>query len=500
MIMNLLPGQYQIGNLVLGKGTNVRVTGFEIDADEVANQDYQRSRQSEKQFGVDQFAPGTITITFNVMKNYIRDNANNPAGLTDEIFKNYITVDQLKKLWRFDEGRQVWGEMMTIYVCGSDGITRAIYGRPGKFAYERRPHDYAGWIECTAEWRKHDTLAYTAQESVVEMTMGEDASMLTRQLGDCDSWFRIVAEGPMDHPVFTVGEEQIELDYNIPAGEIVEISSYPHSRRIITNKRVNLINKMIGKTNYLDRLIIPADKEIPIRWTSNEVNTFVPALGNSSWIEDISDLNVFNLPSTFRNIGGRAVVRLDIFNPRGPRKFLGSGMIGTTSACIYTEKTFATVQQYAQAKIVEPWGGRSGIVIMSDEDMTNYVVLEVVAGPFNDKLRIRTGTAYDEYSEVLDEWDKPTSWRETDIVGIGYDEETNTFNGYFNGDIVVSWEDEDNVVDKDNRHSGMIFDMSGGLLSIGTGFADFMGYDKATVPAETGKAYLLWRDAWSTIR
>ncbi|ACF05128.1 minor tail protein [Mycobacterium phage Predator] len=503
--MNLLPGQYQISNLVLGKGTNVRVTGFEIDPDEIANQDYQRSRASEKQFGVDQFAPGIITITFKVMKNYIRENAFNPLGLTNDIFNGNVTVDQLHKIWRNDAGRQVWGSLMPVYVCGQDGITRVIYGRPGKFKYERRPHDFAGWIECTAEWRKADTLAYTAEESVVEMTEGANASNLTRLLGDCDSWFRIVAEGPMTHPIFTVGDEQIELDYNIADGEIVEISSYPHQRRIVNSSRVNLIRKMIGKTNYLDRLVLPAQTTVPIRWTSDDVNTFVPTLGNASWVEDINDLNYFNLPETFDNIGGRVVVRFDLFNPERPRKFLGSGMLGTTSAALYTEKLFATQEQYAQAKVVEPWGGRSGIVIMSNADMTNYLVLEVSAGPFgNDRIRLRTGTAYNAYSAVLDEYVKPSSWTENDWVGVGYDPATNTFHGYLNGTSVVDWEDTGNVVNKANRHSGLIFDMDGNLLSIGTGFADFMGYDK--VPGgggggpSGGKAYLLWRDAWSTIR
>ena len=502
---NLIPGQYQIGGLVMGKGTNVRITGFDIDTDEIASQEYQRSRQDEKNFGVDQFAPGVITIIFNVMKNYIRENAYSSHSLPDDVFKHYITVDQLKKIWRFDEGRKMWGEVMPIYVCGQDGVTRVIYGRPGKFKYERRPHDYAGWIECTAEWRKSDTLAYTAQESVVEMVQNNDPAILTRTEGDCDSWFRIIAEGPMNHPIFTVGEEQIELDYNIQAGEIVEISSYPQQRRIVNNSRVNLIRKMIGKTNYLDRLVIPAGSPVHVRWTNGDFNTFVPTLGNSSWSEDISDLNSFNLPSTFDVIAGRPVVRFDLFNPIRPRKYLGSGILGTTSAVIYNEKQFATEEQYATARIVEPFWGRSGIVIMSNDDMTNFILLEVVSGLGNNKLRIRTGTSPTTYSAVRAEWTNTAlfGWSETDEVGIGYNPVTNKFHAFFNGSSVAEWEDTGNIVNKDNRNSGFIFDLDGNLLSWGTGFADFIGYDK--IPGggggpTSGKAYLLWRDAWSTIR
>jgi hypothetical protein len=159
----------------------------------------------------------------------------------------------------------------------------------------------------------------------------------------------------------------------------------------------------------------------------------------------------------------------------------------------------------AAARIVEPFWGRSGIVIMSNDDMTNFVLLDVLSLPGNNKLRIRTGTSPTDYSAVRAEWTNTAlfGWSETDEVGIGYNPVTNKFHAFFNGSSVAEWEDTGNIVNKDNRNSGFIFDLDGNLLSWGTGFADFIGYDK--IPGggggpTSGKAYLLWRDAWSTIR
>lgn len=500
MPFNLIPGQYQISNLILGKGTNVRVSNFDLESYEVSHRDYQLAYAEEKRFGVGQLTPSIITITFNVLKNYIRPNSFNPTGIGNEIFNGMVSVDDLAKAWRFDIGRKIAGELMPLYVCGQDGITRVIYGRPGKFKYDRRPHDFAGWIDCTAEFIRADTLVYRADEYVVPMTMQENPQWLTRLQGNCDSWFRILAEGPMENPVFTVGDNQIGMNYTIPAGETVEISSYPHKRRCVNNKRINLADTLVGKTRYLDRLVIPSNISIPVRWTSDEINTFVPALGNISWAEDIRDLNNFNLPNTFTPIAGRVVVRFDLFNVDRPKKYLASGIFGTTCAAIYNESQYNTQDQYLQAKIVEPFWGRSALVMMSNIGMTNFIMLEVTSGPGNNYLKIRTGSSYNTYSAVRAQWQNTDfwGWAETDIVAIGFDPGTNTFTAYFNGNPVATWIDSGIVVNRSNNRAGVIFDLDGGLLSEGVGFADFLGYDRATVPAPTGSAVLLWQDSWAT--
>lgn len=503
MPMNLIPGQYQIGDnnrLVVGKATNVKVTGFDPESYEIGAQDYQLQRSDEKRFGSDQLVPTTITITFNVMRNRIHPTVFNPQNVTDAVFSSQITVDELSSAWRFDSGRRVPGTLMPIYVCGQDGVTRVVYGRPGKFKYERRPLDYAGYIECVAEFRRADTVSYRADEAVIPMTMQQTPQWLTRLQGDCDAWFRILAEGPMENPVFTVGEVQVGLNYTIAAGEVVEISSYPQLRRCMNDKRVNLASKLTG-TKYLDKLVIPPKTPVAVRWTSDEINTFIPALGNITWAEDIRDLNTWNLPSTFTNILGRVSVGFDLFNRDRPKKYLRSGLFGTRAAAIYNEKQYATAFQYMEAKIVQPYLGRSAIVMMSNSTMTNYVMLEVNTGSSNNFVKIRTGTSPTAYSTVRAQWENPAlgGWTESDRIGIGFDPPTNTFSIYVNDIIRASWIDSGIIVNRSNRHAGVILDLDGNLFTVGTGFADLLGYDRATVPAPTGKAVLLWRDAWGLV-
>ena len=83
---NLIPGQYQIGNLIFGAGTTIRCEQFDPKPYDVAGQDYQISRTDEKHFGLDNISPTTIDIKLSVLNNRILDNFNPPAGMTRESF------------------------------------------------------------------------------------------------------------------------------------------------------------------------------------------------------------------------------------------------------------------------------------------------------------------------------------------------------------------------------------------------------------------------------
>ena len=499
LFRNLVPGQIQIGNLVAGTGTNIFIETFDDKAYDVNNQDYQVSMADEKRFGFDQLSPTTIEIKFNVLNNKL-------LPLYEDAIPNFWSdmpkASDLAREWRFDEGRYVWGSMKTLFVCGEDGVSKVIYGRPGSFAAPK-PKVGELWRPCLAEFRRADTLAYSVQEYGVELEIGDIPQYLTRTGGDASSWFRILAEGPMTNPVFTIGEHVISFNYTLDEDEVMEISAYPWQRRVVNNRRENLAEYMNGDSNYLDRLKVPVNVEIPVRWTSEEYNTWVPALGNENWNEDITGFFEWTLPATFTEKAGKTIVRFDLINATGPRKFIGSGMLGTTSSVIYSGKKYKTAAQFSSAIIVEPFAGRSAMAIMCNDAMTSGCALEVVSGFGNNWLRLRKVLSPTTLGPVLDEWQNTAllGWAETDRVSIEFDEATDTFIGKLNGVAKVDFADPTHTIPitADYRTQSFIFDLDGNLTTIGTGFRDIIGYDKAVVPSPTGRVVMLWRDAWVTL-
>ena len=503
---NLIPGQYQIGRLIFGKGTTVPVDTFDIKPYDINAQDYQLSRTDEMLFGTDQFKPTTIEITFNVRYNWILPKYAE-QNILPNFWKEMPTVEDFSKEWRGDAIRKNWNQLVPLYYCGRDGIPKMVYGRTRQFTYAENRSETES-IECLAQFQRADTLAYSATESAIELTHNADPELLTRTGGDLPAWCRVVGFGPLTNPVITVGEFQINLNRDFAIGETFEISGYPWQRRAVDDKRVNLATSdVMTGSKYLDRLILPWNQQIPLRWTADQVGTWVPELGSRSWAEDINDLWYWDIPSTFDQLNGRVVIGLDILNREPFSKYLtaGPGSVNCASV-LYNKNQFNTSKQYSQVRLVNQFpGGRSAIVIMSDDDMTNYASLEVTSGLTNGKwLRIRTGTAPDSQSAVLAEWENTSllPWLETDEIGFRADDDgagNITFVGTFNGADVVSWDDSGHVVDNTNRRQGYIFDMDGLFITKGQGFRDLVSYDTGLVPADIGKVFLLWHDAWSTL-
>lgn len=460
---NLKPGQYQIGDLVFGRGTLYPVSSVEIQAYNINAKDSQVIQSDEIRFGQDNFVPAPIVFEIGVDDNYALPNMEGLTGRSlPGIDANKYALHALAKEWRGDDVKGSPGQTKPLYCCERDGRVLMIYGRPRKFQHSKRSR-HSQFFTVTAEFMRGDTLAYDADEQIISLTEAEDISYVTRASdpGDAPAWFRVLCYGPLDHPVITIGMQQIELDYNIAEGEIVEISSYPWMRRAISSNGLNLSARLIGETQYLDRLRLPAKLDIPVRWTSNDLNTWAPLLDSDDWVVSIDDINQRTLPNSFTTIAGKVVVRFDLFNfdfgkpPNkvwDPSKFLGSGIFGTTSACIYNRMQYKTRRQYCQARVTEPFSGSSAIVIMSDEDMTSYVALQVesgIGGLGNNRLRIRSGTAYNA-STVRATWDNPASfgWAETDRVAIEYNPDNCTYYGYVNGEEKLSWSDGQNTIQK----------------------------------------------------
>lgn len=521
---NLIPGQYQLGNLIFGAGTTIRCEQFDQKPYDVVGQDYQISRTDEKRFGLDNISPTTIDIKLSVLNNRILDNFNPPRGMTREDFwRNFPTPENVAYEWKADEVRRQWGALKPIYICGVDGVTRMVFGRPGAFT-SAKATPYAEWIDCIGEYRKADTLIYREKESEIDIPIGGDPLFIYRHGkddGDSDAWFRLLLYGPIDHPIITVGVYTIELDFVVDESDVVEISSYPWSRRVINSERRNLSTRMIGNTEYLDVLKIPSNQAVPVRWTSAEYGTFVPDLGNVIWMEDIADINRFNIPETFTTHSGKAVVRWGFYadEPIGfpltiqmiPKigKYLGAAVWENTTAISYTAEHFKTHTQYAEVKLAGLLGGKSAICISCDEDMQDFACLSVECLPagIGSQLTIRSSNTGPTGTVIQATYPLPllplsqSTFDFHDKVAFAYDPDSLTYIGYLNDEAVITWPDPTGIVKIDDTKytQGYIFDLDGNLLTFGVGFRDLINYDRVYVPAALGRMTLLWRDAWSVI-
>jgi len=515
--VNLIPGQYQIGDLVFGRNTVYPVNSVEVQGYNVQAQDSQMIRSDEIQFGFDNFQPAPIifeigVLDFRAIPNMagLVGSATFGTGATDQ------AVNTLAQAWRGEGVRKSWGEMMELKCCQRDGTVVVWYGRPRKFQVSKRSRK-SNYMVVNAEFQRADTLCYSNTENITQILKSDNPTYITRSGAQSDTWLRIIGYGPLTRPVITIGSQQVDLDISVAAGEAFEVSSYPWSRRAIKSDGSNISAKMIGDTQYLDRLVLPANQSTAVRWTSSELNTWIPDLSNAAWSETIQDMptstfgQYYKMPSTFTTIAGTPVVRFDALNFGSfrfpfvtPSKYLSGPVLGGIAATLYNAKTYTSNLQHCEARIVEPFGGRSAIVIMSNSTMTNYVMLEVTSGLGNNWLKIRNGTAYNGHGTVRASWQNTNAfgWAETDTVGITSSLDSvsgkHKYTAYLNGVERASWIDTGSVVSvgASNRMQGFIFDLDNNLLKQGTGFKNIVAYDKATVLTPVGSVYVMWRNAF----
>lgn len=255
---NLVPGQFQIGDIVFGRGTNIIVSNWDAKPYDVNQQDYQVPRADEARFGWDNFKPTSLEFDMTILYNKLLPGNEH---ILPNFWKDMPTVMDLSKEWRFDEGRQIWGMMKPLYVRNKiDEIPKIIFGRPGQFG-STSGGDHT--VHVTAEYRRADTLAYSIDEEFISISGTSIAGSINGTRGQATSWMRIELVGPIKHPVMTFTNMfnqnepvVIDLDYEVSAGETVYISSYPWTRSVINSGTppINLSANLIGSSPYLDRL------------------------------------------------------------------------------------------------------------------------------------------------------------------------------------------------------------------------------------------------------
>jgi hypothetical protein len=278
--MTLSPYQYQIDDIVFGRGTQIPIQKVDIQTYNVNNQDFQVQRSDENRFGIDTLVPAPLVFTMSVLNNFQLDSM---VGYSSDPFPTNLFasdnqyLNKLAASWKDIVLRLTWGATKPILFCDKSGKVVRVYGRPGKFTHTPRNKEGELWIDVQAEFRRADTFAHSDIEWYVGHPTNPALGMppnsapvnAARQDGDGDSWLRILIYGPATNPVITYGDNVIETNSVIPAGVVAEISSYPWMRRYIDSNGLNRRTQIIGDTLYLDQIKFYADTDVDVSWTAS---------------------------------------------------------------------------------------------------------------------------------------------------------------------------------------------------------------------------------------
>lgn len=507
----LQPFQYQIGDVVFGRGTDIIVKNVSIQPYNVNSQDFQLARSDELRFGIDTLAPSTILFELSILNNYALENMEDLAhqSTMDSLLgQSRSLLSAFADEWKAVDTRRSWGAMQPLVFCDADGIVRQIYGRPGKFTHSasRRGEQ---WIDVQAEFRRADTYAYSDEEKSIEIALG-DNPVWFEQDGDAPAWFRILFYGPMVNPTVTVGGQQFYIETEIDASTILEISSYPWARRIVDNNGVNHRTKLRGSTQYLDELRISPKDKAPIRWTN-------PSVGLETWSEIESTKwepnpwfgGPIRIPwDTYSRVRGQMVHwsgnKLDggFLSSR-----LGEGVI------IDDVHAFQTPNQFAQVSVCDGdrffkinlpnADGKTAVCVLGNPDLTQYAAVELEKnnGSFNLLLqRQRDYIRLISPSGVLLTYDLGVDGLDRgDTVSIETIHATKQIKIRHNGLTVLTYNDA-NTFNWSNRRQGFIVNKSSLVFHDGCRINNLVAHDVTkTLPNQDGRCFFLWRDSYNVI-
>jgi hypothetical protein len=505
--------QYKIGNILFGDNTNMPVSKVEIQPWNVNNQDFQIIRTDEVRFGIDNLVPAPIVFTMAVLNNWALENVPGggavPEGL---LYQARSLLGQLANEWKSTSTRMTWGAMKKLLFVDTDGIVRRVYGRPGKF--QHGPVEQNEWVDVQAEFRRADTNAYADTEKVIEIGYNNDPTYIYRgpDEGDAPAWFRLLYYGPITHPTITVGNVVVELGMDIPPDTIVEVSSYPWMRRIVDTNNVNWRAALIGSSQYLDQLQIPAQTEVALRWTDQSLYTWT-ALPGSVTVQDPDFLDMFSCTSQWHTIYGIPVWGYSIEN--GGYLFAPFGI----TAILDLAHQYTTPSQFVEFTVADIWRGYSTAVMKSNDSMTNFAgvaaykqlgILEDIGWPSsNDQICIVTGTAYNEQT-IQERYDVPSPGiRSGDKIAMVYNVSDHHYQMFYNGEAIgTPWIDTDGLVDDSNMRQGFILNCLDSFpdnISFGIAVNDIIAYDASFNPTGppsdpndlSTRVFLFWRDTWS---
>lgn len=262
--MTLKEGQWELGDFVFGKHSRVPVENVEVGAYGHQVGDMQMSQTDEVRFGRDFLQPGLLTFTMGILNNGVLPNLaaiDIKAGHSlppqiEDMFQAQPMLETLCTEWRADDIRTLFGYTKILRYC-KFGIQKRVYGRPRKMSvnvFNSRNE----FVPVVAEFQRVDTFSYSDEEfsaTGAPSAAGTTPIAVTRAGGGAPTWFRALITGPINDPVIKVGSQyNIELDYNLAAGKVIEITAYPWERRIIDSDGFNLAPKLIGSSPYMEKM------------------------------------------------------------------------------------------------------------------------------------------------------------------------------------------------------------------------------------------------------
>ncbi len=258
-------GQWQLGEVKFGRGTPITVANVDIGAYEHKLSDIQISQTDELRMGRDFFTPGVLTFDMGILNNRLLPSMaaitrNGGVGYPEryEIQGAQPLMEKLVATWRNDATRKRFGYLNYLRYC-KFGMQKRIYGRPRKITTNifNSANEY---VPILAEFQRVDTLSYDDSESYVTgapAAYGTYPIQAQRVGGKTATWVRYLIQGPINHPKINVKDQyEIELNYNVPVGVVVEITSYPWERRVITSLGQNISPLMIGNSPYMEKIVL----------------------------------------------------------------------------------------------------------------------------------------------------------------------------------------------------------------------------------------------------
>lgn len=264
----LLPGD----GFRFGRGTLVHVASSEISSPEIRTDDVAMARGDGTMMGRDYY--GGLNITFDInIKTRLNDGGATAKALHRKMAQSWFTEDT-----GLGASRLTPGEYSELYLTDSDR-TLVTYGRPREYQ-PTRGRTRAGWIPVTCSFRTITHKFYEAQWQHGSITSAPSTStglvppfifpistfsiqVLDDFLfvdGNTETWLLSKIYGPIQSPKIVVTNYyniETSSDFNLQAGEWLEIDPRPWSRKVMKNGTIPVAGKFTAASRRLSQQTLP---------------------------------------------------------------------------------------------------------------------------------------------------------------------------------------------------------------------------------------------------